>query len=372
MRGQEASITDPVNSLVLVLNIISQTHARPTTGVVLAGEGESALVLVPAGFVSAGDDIIVLDGGTDIQRHGRATRTVARSGEAGLALLEVSGLIRNGVEISSDGWPEEGVAQLELIAWPEAEALAEGAPLARSRLRLLADESLAFFAAEGQRSGVAGPLFDRCGRLAAFYLAGEHGRAAGSTSIRALTDSAGFQAHSGSCAAAPAEAEQSSAESAVAREPGALPSAESPSVRETPQVPQDSASTFPWLIAALLVVMALAYLLRRRGARQRSRIVLEGKDSHGREVRHRLDFSARSKRIKLESDAGALEFALKEGHVVVSDCGEEPGLVVLALDGTPCLPGESFVIRDGQHLQLGEDRFRVQLDIEGFESADDR
>ena len=51
--------------VVPVLKLVSSTHVEPTTGVVLSKDG---LVLVPDSFASPGDEIIVLDGGTDILR----------------------------------------------------------------------------------------------------------------------------------------------------------------------------------------------------------------------------------------------------------------------------------------------------------------
>ena len=54
--------------VVPVLRLVSSTHVEPTTGLVLSDSGQ---VLVPMGFASDGDEVIVLDGGTDIVRNGR-------------------------------------------------------------------------------------------------------------------------------------------------------------------------------------------------------------------------------------------------------------------------------------------------------------
>jgi hypothetical protein len=163
-----AAAPEPV---VLVLKLISETHARPVTGVVIAPDGQ---VLVPARFVARGDDIVVLDGGTDILRHGRATRPVARSAELGLAVLSAAGLERPAAVLAGDA---DGARELRFVAYPPAEALAEGAPPISETVRQLTA------AGDGPRIDPATPLpnldgilLDRCGYLAGLVLAeGEPG-----------------------------------------------------------------------------------------------------------------------------------------------------------------------------------------------------
>ena len=58
-------------SVVLVLKLVSSTHVKPTTGIVISDNG---LVLVSGEFASSEGEIIVLDGGTDILSHGRPAR----------------------------------------------------------------------------------------------------------------------------------------------------------------------------------------------------------------------------------------------------------------------------------------------------------
>ena len=53
---------------VLTLKLVSSTHVQPTTGIVIAAPD---LVLVAMDFAREGDEILVLDDGTDIVRHGR-------------------------------------------------------------------------------------------------------------------------------------------------------------------------------------------------------------------------------------------------------------------------------------------------------------
>ena len=74
---------------VPVLRLVSATHVEPTTGVVIS---DSGLVLVPADFATIGDEIIVLDGGTDIIRNGRPATIIHRFPGEGLQVLSVTGL----------------------------------------------------------------------------------------------------------------------------------------------------------------------------------------------------------------------------------------------------------------------------------------
>ena len=89
---------------VPVLRLVSATHVEPTTGVVLSDTG---LVLVPEDFAGSGDEIIVLDGGTDIIRNGRPARIERRFSAEGLQVLSVEGLKRPGVTLAA-GPLEEG------------------------------------------------------------------------------------------------------------------------------------------------------------------------------------------------------------------------------------------------------------------------
>jgi len=67
--------------VVPVLRLVSSTHVEPTTGVVISSTG---MVLVSDSFASAGDEIIVLDGGTDLVRNGRPAKILQRFPSKGL------------------------------------------------------------------------------------------------------------------------------------------------------------------------------------------------------------------------------------------------------------------------------------------------
>ena len=111
--------------IVLVLKLVSDTRVQPTTGVVVSADGN---VVVPAHFVREGDEIVVLDGGTDILKHARPATLIARSEVAGLALLSVKDMQRPAVRFAQLVMPSEG--DLHFAAFPDAKRLAEGeAPL---------------------------------------------------------------------------------------------------------------------------------------------------------------------------------------------------------------------------------------------------
>jgi hypothetical protein len=149
--------------IVLVLRLVSSTHVEPTTGVVLSEEG---LILVPAEFAGPNDEIIVLDGGTDIIRNGRTATIQRRFFSEGLTVLSAPGLKRPPLVLSADG--AEAGKVLQLNAFPPAEMIAQGA----SPLRIPAD--VIYFEASGRPGisaatplpNVTGPLLDGCGQLA--------------------------------------------------------------------------------------------------------------------------------------------------------------------------------------------------------------
>jgi hypothetical protein len=109
--------------VVPVLRLVSATHVEPTTGVVLSADG---LVLVPNDFARIGDEIIVLDGGTDIIRHGRPARFERSFPELGLKVLAVEGLKRRAAPVAALPLADGGT--VTLTAFPPAEDIAEGTP----------------------------------------------------------------------------------------------------------------------------------------------------------------------------------------------------------------------------------------------------
>lgn len=159
-------------SVVLVLKLVSSTYVRPTTGVVISDDGPTdGLVLIPADFVAAGDEIVVLDGGTDIVRNGRPSRTVKRSVADGLAVLSVEDLARPSIILSED------VLQLDRVyhmaAFPPAAELAEGAQPLRVPVKLVKHDSNGGFtvSADTPLPNTTGAIIDRCGYLVGLNMA---------------------------------------------------------------------------------------------------------------------------------------------------------------------------------------------------------
>ena len=109
--------------IVPVLRLVSATHVEPTTGVVISDTG---LVLVADDFASSDDEIIVLDGGTDIIRHGRPARIERQFPAEGLMVLSVRALKRNAARFTTGDLAEGNPVRLQ--AFPPAKMIEQGAP----------------------------------------------------------------------------------------------------------------------------------------------------------------------------------------------------------------------------------------------------
>jgi len=161
----QARVVSP--SVVLVLKLVSATHAKPTTGIVITDDGQ---VLVSADFVSLEGEIIVLDGGPDIVKHGRPARVVNYSNSGKLAVLSVNGLSRPGIFLSKNISDLE--QEFHLTAFPPAEYIAKGAPPLWAPLKIVQaspDFQLSISPATPQPY-VSGPILDACGYLAGVSL----------------------------------------------------------------------------------------------------------------------------------------------------------------------------------------------------------
>lgn len=145
--------------VVLVVKLVSAQDVEPTTGVVV---GDGGLVVVPASFVSAGDEIVVMEGGGNIARDGRRTRVAHRASDRGLVVLEVDGL---SVSPPTLGFPpgDDG-DELRFGAFPPARLLAAGRGPMWLPAGLSANETAGIYGlAETPRlPNVSGALFNRC------------------------------------------------------------------------------------------------------------------------------------------------------------------------------------------------------------------
>jgi len=150
---------------VPVLRLVSATHVEPTTGVVIS---DSGLVLVPADFATIGDEIIVLDGGTDIIRNGRPATIIHRFPGEGLQVLSVTGLRRTSAGFSA-ALLQDG-DEVRLSAFPPAEQIAEGAPPLdiAATVTVLGENGQPVISGRASLPNVTGPLLDDCGKLAGY------------------------------------------------------------------------------------------------------------------------------------------------------------------------------------------------------------
>ena len=153
---------------VPVLRLVSATHVEPTTGIVLT---DSGMVLVPAEFAGPGDEIIVLDGGTDIIRHGKPAKILRRFSAEGLQVLSVPTLGRRGPSFTAVAL-EDGQS-VRLSAFPPAELIAEGkAPLDITvSISVPSENGKPRISGENPLPNVSGALVDECGNLAGYSAA---------------------------------------------------------------------------------------------------------------------------------------------------------------------------------------------------------
>jgi len=172
LKKGAGSYTLPPGSMpswtVPVLRLVSSTHVEPTTGIILSDTG---LVLIPEDFASMGDEIIVLDGGTDIIRNGRPARIEQKFSGLGIQVLFVEGLKRPGVALAGELLKTGDT--VVLTAFPPAELIAKGEPpLAVSApVVVFGENGMPSFSSETQLPNVTGALVDSCGNLAGVSLA---------------------------------------------------------------------------------------------------------------------------------------------------------------------------------------------------------
>ena len=155
-------------SVVLVLKLVSKTHVKPTTGIVISDDG---LVLVPAGVMREEGEIVVLDNGVDIAVNGRPAELVDTPTSGGLALLSVKGLKRPGIVLSANSLESDQLLHLE--TFPPAKFMAEGADPLWEPVSLSQQNSNMRVAVSSETPlpFVTGPIIDDCGYLAGLSLA---------------------------------------------------------------------------------------------------------------------------------------------------------------------------------------------------------
>ncbi|MDZ4729061.1 MAG: FHA domain-containing protein [Xanthomonadales bacterium] len=163
--SQSAAATDSMPPwTVLALKLVSATHVQPTTGIVIAAPD---MVLVAIDFAREGDEIMVLDGGTDIVRHGRPATIVHTLPADKLAILKVQGLNRPAASLSA--LSESELKSLNLVAFPPAEMIAQGSAPVRAAVQTLPAITTSHPTLESF-ANVSGALTDACGNLVAFNM----------------------------------------------------------------------------------------------------------------------------------------------------------------------------------------------------------
>jgi hypothetical protein len=136
--------------------------------VVLSADG---LVLVPHDFARIGDEIVVLDGGTDIIRNGRPARFERSFPELGLKVLAADGLRRRAAPVTTSPLADGGV--VTLAAFPPAEDIAQGTPpvIRSASVTVLTESAAPAIGPDSNLPNVTGPLLDACGNLVGFSIA---------------------------------------------------------------------------------------------------------------------------------------------------------------------------------------------------------
>ena len=407
--------------VVLVLQPVGGDRVRPVTGVVIAAEG---LVIVPMDFAAPGDQLIVLDGGTDIIANGRAAVVSKQLPQVGLTVLSSPRLQRSPASLSSiDIQPG---SRVHLAAFPPAELISQGAapvleatevtPGAAGALGLLKP-----------LPNVSGPLLDDCGNLLGYGSAdGLQSMATDKAPAYVWKDqlSTAFSAvpvelREAPCAAGkdavatgPTETEQPGGETLITpavAEPGTQGQAGSGGTLE-PGIPQGGVASHgskPWMgwlaIVLLFAVAGVVVAWTRRRFRRKPAMASLFTDSGGlpprtRTPKHtdtpewagaadcRLELDGRlangsAFRATCEVSSAAINAVVGRGtadlaidsqgvhreHVRLSGSADLLTITDLGSPGgtwinrVPCLKGEIMVIGPEDTIFLGDVSFRVSL-----------
>ena len=151
--------------IVPVLRLVSATHVEPTTGVVISSKG---LVLVTDNFASSDDEIIVLDGGTDIIRNGRPAKIAHQFPAQGLMVLSVRSLKRKAARYTAGDLADGSSVRLQ--AFPPAKLIEQGAPPldVPATINIHPQSNKVTLSSDTPLPNVTGPILDACGRLTGY------------------------------------------------------------------------------------------------------------------------------------------------------------------------------------------------------------
>ena len=400
-------------SVVLVLKLVSSTHVRPTTGVVISDDG---MVLVPADFVAAGDEIVIMQGGTDIIRNGRPSRTVKRSAADGLAVLSVEGLNRTPIILSEDPLLQDHV--YHLAAFPPADKMAEGAQPLWVPVKLTKNSSTGGFeiSTDTPLPHSTGPIIDNCGYLVGLNLAeGEEPAVVLGDKMSVIFDSMQIRLQSSNCRTPPqSEVTPANSEVEGPAEPPMQTDVEaeaddkaSPAVNTAAASPKPALSRpselsiipiWLWLIGAAILIAVLAKLvfflrLNKHDPKQvpvepdttdldtgtvstatnpsfDGEVIVEGALSDGTAFRHVCKVNTKQIDVVIghsDADICIETAAVSSPHVslktageslTISDLGSSHGTFIRDI---PCLPNEVMMIYPEDEILLGDVRVSIRV-----------
>jgi hypothetical protein len=185
------------------VRVLDDGRVVPTTGVFLADQ----TVLVPSEFIAGDHALLALDGGADLDTHGRVATVIRRLPLAGLAVLEVPGLRGPAPRLASGPLREGQGVLLQALAPPDLLARGEARVQRAGRIVRLADGGVSLDPST-PLPNVTGVLVDGCGQWVGYSAA--RGVASMSTSSATLyqwvpdlssrLEEAGFLPESGPCA----------------------------------------------------------------------------------------------------------------------------------------------------------------------------
>ena len=411
--AQPQAASEMPEAAVLVLKLVSTTHVRPTTGVVISTDG---MVIVPAAFVSAGDEIVIMQGGTDIIRNGRPSRTVKRSAVDGLAVLSVEGLDRPAIILSEDSLLQNHV--YHMAAFPPADKMAEGARTLRLPVKLVRNHSTGGFevSAETPLPNSSGLIIDQCGYLVGLNLAeGEEPVTVLGDELSVVFDSMQIDMQSRVCRKVAVAQESGNAEPTAVKQQQVTDETGTEtnklSRNETPAMPASTVGrpsvlgivpAWLWLVGAVILIALLAKLtffvrlfrhepptiaaepdtapLQTVPGTQRAgnglsnsfdaTVLIEGVLGDETPFKHSCAVTSRHIDIVLGKDNADIcidsptvsrrHVRLKSaGHLLtLSDLGSSHGTFIR---GIPCLPGEVMVIDPEDEILLGDVHIHISV-----------
>ncbi|MCH8227770.1 MAG: FHA domain-containing protein [Proteobacteria bacterium] len=408
--------------IVPVLRLVSATHVEPTTGVVISPTG---LVLVPDDFASSDDEIIVLDGGTDIIRNGRPAKIAYQFPAQGLMVLSVKSLKRKVARFTAGDLADGSSVRLQ--AFPPAKLIEQGAPPVdvSATIYIHPQSKKATLSSATPLPNVTGPILDACGRLTGYSTADglqsmsttESPRYHWKDSLLAILNEMQIDIIELPCEQLPSapEPQDETIVETVDEINDGKPGDDEPDLEEEslsaldvlPPLEEidedaDEDSGLPawvWLLASIFLLVSAFILHRIRNNRSLnaqaqagqpssalapegdeepaypvpgldSLLVIEGILSDGTEFRHSCKVSHNAINLVIgrgNADINIDSSAISRQHVSLNGTREMLTMTDLgssngsSINGIPCLEGETMFIEPGDIIILGNARFSYNI-----------